>query len=332
MVAYTDIEASNALINDDNAPRVAVFVGGTSGVGNYTIKALVTTGASVRIYVIGRQSAEERTKVFFNELQVLNPRAELIWLEGEVSLLAESKRLCETIKSKERHVDLMFLTTGYTPFGSRHETSEGIDISQSLSYYTRTLFIMHLLPLLQYAEAPRVVSVLAGGMERDAFDLDDIDLKKPGSFGMMKAQGHACVMITLTMEKLAAENPHVTFVHAMPGSVATGNVWRGVDDPNSFMGWFVWLFLAPLIGIFSASEETSGQRNLFVATSALFGGRGVPWKGKDGINTQNKQENGLFLSGWNSDAISNSKVISSLRARAQEPLWKHTLEVLAPYL
>lgn len=332
MVAYTDIEASNALVNDDTAPRVAVFVGGTSGVGQYTIKALVTTGASVRIYIIGRKSAEERTKAFINELQVLNPRADLIWLEGEVSLLAETKRVCETIKGKERHIDLLFLTTGYTPFGGRSETSEGIDISQSLSYYTRMLSILSLLPLLQKSEAPRVVSVLAGGMERAAFDVDDIDLKKPGSFGMMKAQGHVCAMNTLTMEKLASENPHVTFVHAMPGWVATGNVWRGVDDPNSFMGWFVWLLLAPLIGIFSFSEETSGQRNLFVATSALFGGRGVPWKGQAGVNTLNKQENGLFLAGLKSDATSNSKVISSLRKRAQEPVWKHTLEVLGPYL
>ncbi|OAK93967.1 hypothetical protein IQ06DRAFT_298711 [Phaeosphaeriaceae sp. SRC1lsM3a] len=332
MVAYTDIQASNALINDDNAPRVAVFVGGTSGVGHYTIKALVATGTSLRIYIIGRKSAEERTKAFTDELQVLNPRAELVWLEGEVTLLAESKRLCETIKSKERHVDLLFLTTGYTPFGSRDETTEGIDISQSLTYYTRMLFIMHLLPLLQKAEAPRVVGVHAGGMERDAIDLDDIDLKKPGSFGMMSAQGHACVMNTLTMEKFATENPHVTFVHSMPGWVATGNVWRGVHDPNSFIGWFVWLLLAPLIGVFSFSEETAGQRNLFVATSALFGGRGVPWQGKAGVNTLNKQENGLFLGGWKNDATNNSKVISSLRARAQEPVWKHTLEVLDPYL
>lgn len=332
MVAYTDILASNALINDDNAPRVAVFSGGTSGVGQYTIKALVGTGASVRIYIVGRKSAEERTSALISELRSLNPKAELIWLEGEVSLLAETQRLCEIIKSKERHVDLLFLTTGYTPFGPRDETSEGIDISQALSYYSRMLFVMHLLPLLHKAEAPRVVSVLAGGLERSAFDVDDINLKKPGAFGAMTAQGYACAMNTLTLEKLAVQNPEITFVHAMPGWVATGNVWRGVHDPNSFMGWFVWLLLAPLIGLFSMSEETCGQRNLFVVTSALFGGRGVPWKGKAGVNTLGKQENGMFLGGWSSDATNNDKVITSLRKRAQEPVWKNTREILDPYL
>lgn len=332
MVAYSDILASNALINDDNVPRVAVFVGGTSGVGQYTIKALVGTGASVRIYIVGRKSAEERTRALIVEYHALNPKAELIWLEGEVSHLAETTRVCEIIKSKERHIDLLFLTTGYTPFGPRDETSEGIDISQALSYYTRMLFIMHLLPLLRKAEAPRVVSVLAGGMERDLLDVDDIDMKKPGAFGMMRAQGYACAMNTLTMERMASDNSDVTFVHSMPGWVATGNVWRGVDDRNSFIGWFVWLILAPLIGIFSFSDETSGQRHLFVVTSALFGGRGVQWKGKAGMNTLGKQENGLFLSGMKSDATRNDKTIASLRKKAQEPVWKHTLEILAPYL
>lgn len=149
---------------------------------------------------------------------------------------------------------------------------------------------------------------------------------------MVKAQGHFCAMNTLTMEKLATQNPDVTFVHAMPGWVATGNVWRGVNDANSLMGWFVWLLLAPLIGLFSFSEKTSGQRNLFSATSALFGGRGVPWKGKTGVNTMGEERNGLFLSGLKSDATRNDKVITSLRNRAQEPVWKHTLDILGPYL
>jgi 2-phosphoglycerate kinase len=46
MVSYNEIRASNALINDAMAPRIAVFVGGTSGIGKLTIRALVATGAS----------------------------------------------------------------------------------------------------------------------------------------------------------------------------------------------------------------------------------------------------------------------------------------------
>ena len=332
MVSYNEIKASNALINDATAPRVAVFVGGTSGIGKLTIRALVATGASVRIYLVGRQSSHERTNAFIQELHAMNPKADIIWTEGEVSLLAETKRVCEVIRSKERHVDLLFLTAGYTPFGARRETVEGLEIAQSLGYYSRMLFILHLLPLLENAEAPRVVGVLAGGMEWTSIELDDIDLKQPGNFGMIKAQRQQVNMNSISLERLAGDNPHVTFVHSCPGWVNTGNVWRGVDDPNSIMAWFVWLILEPLIGLFSFSDEESGQRHLFQCTSAAFGGGGIPWKGKAGVNSLNKPGNGLFLVNYKCDCTPNARVMSVLREKAQGRIWDHTLEVLGPYL
>ncbi|KAK9494976.1 hypothetical protein V1508DRAFT_349696 [Lipomyces doorenjongii] len=331
MVSYKEIKSSNALLNDATTPRVAVFVGGTSGIGKFTIKALVSTGASVRIYLVGRKSSEGGARAFIQELHAINPKAEVVWTEGEVSLLAETKRLCEVIKSKESRVDLLFLTAGYAPFGTRKETAEGLEIVQSLEYYSRMLFVLHLLPLLRGGEASKVVSVLAGGLERATIELDDLDLKKPGNFGGVKAQGQYGAMNTMTLEKLANENPDVTFIHSWPGAVNTGNVWRGTD-PNSIMSWVVWLVLEPLIGLVGFSDEESGQRHLFQSTSAAFGGRGVPWKGKPGVNSLEKQANGLFLVNNKCDCTSNAKVMRLLRAKAQGKIWDHTQEVLQPYL
>jgi NAD(P)-dependent dehydrogenase (short-subunit alcohol dehydrogenase family) len=217
MVSYKDILASNALIRDVTGPRVAVFVGGTSGIGKLTIKALITTGISVRIYLIGRKNSKEPSEAFIQEMQALNSRVEIIWTEGEISLLEDSKRICNIIKSKESCIDLLYLTAGYAPFGTHKETSEGIEIAQSLEYYSRILFILHLLPLLEKSEAPKVVSVLAGGMEMASIDLDDLDLKKPGNFNGIKAQTQYTVMNTMTLEQLATDNPNVTFIHSYPG-------------------------------------------------------------------------------------------------------------------
>lgn len=331
MVSYAEIRASNALINDATAPRVAIFVGGTSGIGKYTVKALVATGASMRIYLVGRKSSEERMNAFIKESQAINPKAEIIWTEGEVSLLAETKRVCELIRSKEPRVDLLFLTAGYAPFGTRKETTEGLEVAQSLEYYSRMLFVQHLLPLLAEAEAPRVVSVLAGGLEKMTINLDDLDLKKPGNFGGITAQTQYANMNTLTLEKLADENPNVTFVHSWPGAVNTGNMRRGWDR-NSIMEWVVWLFLEPLIGVFSYSNDESGQRHLFQSTSAAFGGRGISWKGKPGVNSRGGQGNGLFLINHKCDCTPNEKAVPMLREKAQQKVWDHTQEVLRPYL
>lgn len=331
MVSYEEIQASNALINDATAPRVAVFVGGTSGIGKFTVRALVATGASMRIYLVGRKSSEERMHAFIQELHAINSKAELIWTEGEVALLAETKRVCEAIKSKESRVDLLFLTAGYAPFGTRRETAEGLEIAQSLEYYSRMLFILHLLPLLGQAEAPKIVSVLGGGLERATIELDDLDLKKPGNFGGIKAQTQYAAMNTTTLEKLANDNPNVTFIHSWPGWVNTGNVRRG-SDPNSIWAWFVWLILEPLIGLFAFSDEESGQRHLFQSTSAAFGGRGVPWKGKPGINSLEKPTDGLFLVNLKCECTPNAKVMPFLREKALGKIWDHTQEVLRPYM
>jgi NAD(P)-dependent dehydrogenase (short-subunit alcohol dehydrogenase family) len=332
MVSHKEIQASNALINDATAPRVAVFVGGTSGIGMLTVRALVATGASVKIYLVGRKSSEERMHAFIKELHALNPKAEVIWTEGEIALLAETKRVCEVIKSKESRIDLLFLTAGYAPFGARNETAEGIETSQSLEYYSRMLFVIHLLPLLGKSEAPKVVSVLGGGMEWTNIDLDDIDLKKPGNFSLLKAQPQYLTMNTTTLEKLAIDNPNVTFIHSSPGWVNTGNVRRGLDSSSIIMAWVVWLILEPLILLISISDEVSAQRHLFQCTSAAFGGRGIPWKGQPGINSLGKPEDGLFLVNYKCNCVLNAKVMRVLRKKAQGQFWDHTQEVLRPYL
>ncbi|KAK3356605.1 hypothetical protein B0T25DRAFT_537050 [Lasiosphaeria hispida] len=333
MVSHADILASNALLNDATTPRIAVFAGGTSGIGKLTLRALVATGASVRIYLIGRRSSFESANKFINELHVLNPRATVVWTEGEYSLLAETKRVCEEIKRKESRVDLLFLTAGYAPMGSRVETSEGIEVAQSLEYYSRVLFILHLLPLLRAAEAPRVVSVLSGGLERvSAINQEDLDLRKPGNFSGIKAQPQYGSMNTVALDKLAHDNPDVTFIHSWPGWVSTGNVNRGVD-PNSLWAWFVWLFLGPLIRLVSISDSVSGQRNLFQSTSAAYGGRGIPWMGEPGVNTKGEQgNNGLFLVNFRCNWTPNLKVMALIRQKTQEKVWGHTQEMVKPYL
>ncbi|PVH96173.1 NAD(P)-binding protein [Periconia macrospinosa] len=328
-----DITTSNALINDDSAPTVSVFVGGTSGVGKFTIEALVRTGASTRIYLVGRKSSKERMETFIKEQHTINPKAEIVWVEGEVSLLADSKRVCDVIKAKESRLDLLFLSAGYASLGGREETSEGLEVTQVLEYYSRMLFVQELMPLLKKAEAGRVVTVLGGGLEKvRSLDVDDLGLKKPGNFSPFKAQGHFLTMMTLHLEKLSKENPDVTFVHSWPGWVNTGNVDRRAGPLGFFMNFLFTFIVKPLIRILSMSNETSGQRHLFESTSAYYGGNGIPWKGNAGVNTMGEHGNGVFLVNFRGNTSTNEKMLPVLREKALEKVWEHTQEVFRPYL
>lgn len=331
MVAYKEILAANAGINESNAPQVAVFAGGTSGTGKYTIKALVSIGAPVKIYLIGRKSSETPMQEFIQELKTINPRAEVIWTEAEISLLAETKRVCEIIRAKESRVDLLMLTAGYAPFKGREVTSEGLEVTQVLEYYSRMLFITLLLPLLAKAEAPRVISVLGGGLERTTLDIEDLNMEKPGNFSGIKAQPHFIAMNTLFMDKLATAHPEISFIHSWPGFVNTGNAGRSAH-PYSLAGWLFWGIIGPIIWVTGMDHEECGQRYLFLATSRAFGGKGVMWRGKVGVNTRLGEEGGLFLTNYKCDATPNERNLGKLREVGQEAVWEKTQEVLKPFL
>lgn len=103
-------------------------------------------------------------------------------------------------------------------------------------------------------------------------------------------------------------------------------------DPNSILSWVIWVFLEPLIHLFSFNNDESAQRHLFISTSAAFGGRGVPWNGKPGVTSLEKKANGLFLVNYKCDCTLNAKVLPQLREKGQGKIWEHTLEVLGPYL
>lgn len=330
MVSLASVKASNARLSATVSSYTAVFVGGTSGIGKATVQALVASGAKCKIYIVGRPSSRNATEQFIKELRSSNGNAEIIWTEAEVSLLQDVKRVCDHIRGQETSLDLLFMTCGYAPFGSRIETTEGLEVTQSLEYYSRILFTQHLLPLLSKSKAPRVVSVLAGGKEPASVPLDDLDLNQPANFGGFKSQLHYTAMNTMALERLAEMWPDVSFVHSFPGWVMTGNHRRGADKA-SLLNRAIWPLVDPLMGLMSMSLEESGQRYLFVSTSAAFGGKGVPWDDA-ACNTHKRVGPGLFLAGQKCDEVDNDKAVSALRERAQDIIWDHTQGKLQSYL
>ncbi len=121
-VTRQQVQASNARIDAESYPRTAVFVGGTSGIGEAALQELSLVGKSkwaARIYVIGRQESASRVNESLDRLRAQNPDVDLIWTVGDVSLLAEVKRICTELKEKEKSLDLLFLSAGYAPFGGR---------------------------------------------------------------------------------------------------------------------------------------------------------------------------------------------------------------------
>lgn len=135
MTSLATLRASNAQLTGTTLPQVAVFVGATAGIGRATLTQYVNKGYPLKAYIVGRN--EEEFKPVLSELRASNKAAELVFLEGQISLLAEAKRLTDEILRREKHVDMLFLSAGFLPFTGRHGMSdiavESIQSSQVLT-------------------------------------------------------------------------------------------------------------------------------------------------------------------------------------------------------
>ncbi|CAI9633271.1 hypothetical protein GT037_009670 [Alternaria burnsii] len=336
MVHISQIKENNAQIDEKSAPRVAVFVGGTSGIGKLTLNAMTRLGTHFKAYVIGRQESEAAFKPFIEELHLANTNASIIWVEGQISLLSEVQRICDYIKKFESSIDLLFMTAGYVNFSGRRNTSEGLEISHALEFYSRICFTQNLLPLLRSSGRARVMSIRSGGMEGDYFfNADDLLLEAPGAFGAMASVRHMSNMNTLALERIAQmpENRNIVFMHCHPGGVRTGNLFRGFQE-GSWGSWLAATFMDPVIWLMAYREEEAAERYLYQITSAAFGGKGIPLGAGvvAGKNTEGSREGSLFLVHHTCETTLNEEKLKKLRVSAQDKVWIKTQEIVGPYV
>jgi NAD(P)-dependent dehydrogenase (short-subunit alcohol dehydrogenase family) len=111
MVSLSTVNASNARIATNlPAGMVAVFVGATSGIGEYTLKAFALQTKNPTIYLIGRSDPAANRIVA--ECKGINPGGKYIFIKSDVSLLKNVDKVCEQILSKENSINLLFQTQG----------------------------------------------------------------------------------------------------------------------------------------------------------------------------------------------------------------------------
>ncbi|KAH7025114.1 uncharacterized protein B0I36DRAFT_387476 [Microdochium trichocladiopsis] len=359
MPTHAVVRESNAGITPADAPRVAVFTGGTAGIGKATLQKLVAVGTEIKVYVIGRNGPTHAG--FLDELRASNSKAEIVWLEGQVSLLSETRRLCDEIKSKEKSLDLLFMSAGYVPLGGRKDTSEGYDTTMAMSFWTRALLANQLLPLLRAGASstssnsttnnnPRVISIYAAGMEKANIPLDDLDLKSKSNFGIMNWAATCASLNTVYLDHLASDpqNAGVVFIHNHPGVVETDIILKGWNEGSWGPTLIRWV--RPVMSFFQRfsreppiSPEESGEKSLFLITSAMYGGKGVAVPNKDGVEEKAGGEKGKTLAGGDNGSVfvvlprgnceQPKEVLEKLYVNGgKEKLVAETEKVLKPYV
>ncbi|KAJ1548855.1 hypothetical protein HK405_013929, partial [Cladochytrium tenue] len=183
------------------AGKTAVVLGGTGTVGLGIAARLLELGANV--VIVGRNDAATR------HLQPL-PGSTLRFVRCDASLLADARAAVEKVQAVPEiaEVGLDFLVVVSGIYADHHEeTSEGRDRLMAITFWTRMVFVIKLMPQLARRSGCPV-------------DLDDLDMKKC-AYSFFTVTPKAGQLIDAVFKELARRNPTagVRFVHTHPGII-----------------------------------------------------------------------------------------------------------------
>ncbi|KAJ6023963.1 short-chain dehydrogenases/reductase [Penicillium herquei] len=301
----TQVRDWNASLKDARPEVVALFAGGTSGIGRSTAVKLASAIACPTIYIVGRNQAAGAQVL--EELKAANKNGSYSFMAADVSHLRNVDEVCQKLQSNIEVLDLLFLSSGGLTF-SKKEGDAKIDVNHILRYYSRMRFIYNLLPTLEVAKSPRVVSVLASGKEMK-IEEDNLDLQKDFSFSA--STGYPATMTSLAFEILASQHPSINFIHVFPGIVATSLMKKSV---GSFMGSILSFITKPI----SMSASESGEWHVFLSTSTEFRARNA---------SSSQPSGGSYIVNYDGKNVSKDALMAELRGKGfLDTVWKHTLD------
>lgn len=111
MVTLSAAQASNASIATSlPSGMVAVFVGGTSGIGGHALKSFAEHTRSPLIYLVGRSQAA--ADAIISDCTKLNPDGRYTFIQSDVSLLNNVVQVCDRILSETKTINLLFQSQG----------------------------------------------------------------------------------------------------------------------------------------------------------------------------------------------------------------------------
>lgn len=110
----TQIRNWNATLKAARPNMVALFVGGTGGIGRSTAVKLAGAVATPTIFIVGRN--EKEGAEVLEELKSTNNNGTYSFLSADASHLREVDAVCQKLKPELSSLDLLFMTIGGLSF------------------------------------------------------------------------------------------------------------------------------------------------------------------------------------------------------------------------
>jgi dehydrogenase/reductase SDR family member 12 len=194
----------------------ALITGANSGLGYATARALLRTGAEVRLLVRSEAKGEDTLDRLSAELgRDVRPMAD--YDVADLADLASVRAVAERILARDERLDVLIHNAG-AMFDQRSETEDGLERTYQVHVVGPFLLTSLLLPKLAKHAPTRVVTVTSGGMYAEKLVTGRVD--SPGEF-----------------------KPTVSYARAKRAQVALTNEWArrfggyGIDFHVMHPGW-----------------------------------------------------------------------------------------------
>ncbi len=251
---YIGVDTIGVDVRRGMAGKVVIVTGANSGIGRATAFALAKMGGQVVLVCRNREKGEAARRDIANESG--NSGVEL--LVSDLSLLNEVRRLVSDFEAGHSRLDVLVNNAG-SNFVGYQETTDGLERTMALNYFSPFLLTNFLLPRLKAGAPSRVVNVASVSHFRGRLDLDDINGKRSGGMFGFRAYSRSKLALVLFTYELARrlQGTGVTSNCLHPGAVRT-DIWArsGVMSP-----------LSRLASLFLRSPERGAETVVYLASS-----------------------------------------------------------------
>ncbi|RUS47012.1 SDR family NAD(P)-dependent oxidoreductase [Cohnella sp. AR92] len=164
--------------------RNIVITGGTDGIGKALAMTYLERGD--RVIVVGRNA--EKGFALLAAARDMNAGERASFIQAELSLVLENKRVIEEIKDRLPALDALVLCARHYR-SSRMVTAEGFEDNFALFYLSRFVLSYGLIELLEKADNPIIANVAGPGYNLSAIQWDNLELARDYHGGAALGQG-----------------------------------------------------------------------------------------------------------------------------------------------
>src|SRR6478736_188255 len=152
--------------------KTVVVTGGTSGIGEVAAVRLAEKGA--RVVLIARD--QTRAAATLAKLKNANPSATHAAHYGDLSALAEMKRVAGEVAAAEPRIDVLINNAGAV-FLSRKTSADGLEMTFAVNHLAYFVVTNILLDRLKATSGARIVSTSSDAHKSGKLDFDDLQLE-----------------------------------------------------------------------------------------------------------------------------------------------------------